>query len=420
VNAKAVKNVLLAASATALAWLALAVRRGHKGQRAIPERDSMSPRTRPATPNTAAGAGARDSAVSKAGGPPDRLQRRRLLVAGLIGSFGVTVVSAIFISAFIGGLHNPGPRSVPIGLVGSHAEASKLSSMLGHRAPGDFTVGRYKTEGAARSAIHGRTIDAALVPGTSVQHLLVASAVSASETSAIIKTFSTAAAHAHLHLAVQNIRPLHSGDPEGLSMEFFVIALLAPSLVVGNQLISRIGPRLSMFWHMGVIAVYAIIVAAVATAIADAAIGALTGAPWAIFGVGALLAFAVALTGAAAYRWAGGIGYLVVFLLFIPVGISSSGSTLGPRMITQWYADLGRALPPGAAQETVRNVTYFSGNAITDPLLILSAWALAGLLALTMAALLHPPVPGQHEQKPDATVSSTATTASQHDTSVTV
>src|SRR5262249_9218208 len=139
-----------------------------------------------------------------------------------------------------------------------------------------------------------------------------------------------------------------------------------------------------------ILAGYAIVVAAVATAIADAGIGALTGAPWAIFGVGSLLAFAVAAMGAAAARWGGVIAYVLVMLLVIPVGISSSGSVLGPRMITPWYADLGKALPPGATQETVRNVTYFSGNAITGPLLILSAWALVSLIAMAMAAFLHP------------------------------
>jgi hypothetical protein len=146
------------------------------------------------------------------------------------------------------------------------------------------------------------------------------------------------------------------------------------------------------------IAVYALIVAGVATAIADAGIGALTGAPWAIYGVGVLLAFAAAAMAAAATRWAGRLAFLVILLLFIPVGISSSGSTLGPRMITPWYADLGQALLPGAAQPTVRNVTYFSGNAIIGPMLILSAWALAAIIALALAALLHPPVPGQRNR----------------------
>lgn len=355
--------------------------------------------------------GAKATAVATSGSPHER---RRLLAGALIGALGVTVVSAIFIVSFIGGLHAPGPRSVPIGVVGSPALASRAGTALAHQVPGAFTVTSYPTATAARSAINGRSIDAALVPGPAVQHLLVATAVSPGETQAIIKTFSAGAAKAHVPLTVQNIRPLHSGDPDGLSQVFFVVALLAPSLAFGNQLISRIGPRLSDLWHLAMIAVYAVIIAAVATAIADAWIGALTGAPWAIFGIGALLAFAAAVMSAAATRWVGGIGYLVVLLLFVPVGISSSGTTLGPRMITPWYADLGKALPPGTAQPAIRNVTYFSGNAILNPLLVLSAWALAGVIAMALAAVLHPPVrqPGQKPASEGASVTpQTASTA---------
>jgi len=331
----------------------------------------------------------------------DRHERRRTLVGGLIGALFVTIISAIFVICFIGGLHSPGPRSVPVGLVGSPALSSRASSAVGRQAPGAFTFSSYPSEAAARAAITRRTIDAALVPGLTAEHLLVATAVSPAETNAIIKGFSAAASRAHVPLTVQNIRPLHSSDPEGLSQVFFVVALLAPSLAFGNQLINRIGPRLNEFWHLAIITVYALIISAVATAIADGVIGALTGAPWAIFGVGALLAFAAAVMSAAATRWAGGIGYLVVLLLFVPVGISSSGTTLGPHMITQWYADLGKALPPGTAQPVVRNVTYFNSNAILDPLLVLSAWALAGVIALALAAFLHPPTrqPGQNPQQ---------------------
>ncbi|MGB6455926.1 MAG: hypothetical protein WBH47_15745 [Streptosporangiaceae bacterium] len=353
------------------------------------------------------GATATNPAVSA-----DRQERRRITAAALMSALGVTLVSAVFIVSFIGGLHTPGLRSVPVGLVSSPAQASRLSAALSHQAPRAFVVRSYPSETAARTGIGRRSIDAALVPGATVQHLLVASAVSEAETNAIIKAFEAGAANAHASLTVQDIRPLHSGDPQGLAQVFFVTALLAPSLVFGNTLISRIGTRLNEFRHLVMIAVYAVIVAAVATAIADAGIGALTGAPWGVFGIGVLLAFAAAVMGAATTRWAGGLGYVVVLLLFVPVGISSSGSTLGPRMITPWYADLGRAFLPGAAQPAVRNVTYFNSNAVIDPLLILSAWALAGVIALALAAVLHPPPPGKARRHPEAATSTVPATAS--------
>jgi hypothetical protein len=41
----------------------------------------------------------------------------------LIGGLFVTAVSVVFIASFIGALHNPGPRSVPLAFAGSQALA---------------------------------------------------------------------------------------------------------------------------------------------------------------------------------------------------------------------------------------------------------------------------------------------------------
>jgi hypothetical protein len=199
---------------------------------------------------TAAGPGPYPSASSRG-----QLERRRDLAAGLIGALVMTILSLIFVASFIGALHNPGPRSAPVGVVGPPAAAAALGRSLGHAVPGGFVVTSYPTEAAARAAIGRRTIDAALVPGPHGEHLLVAEAVSASLTNVIIKVFTTGAARAHIPPAVTNIRPLHASDPEGLSQTFFVTALLAPSFTFGNQLIRRIAPRLGPHWHLVLIAV---------------------------------------------------------------------------------------------------------------------------------------------------------------------
>lgn len=356
----------------------------------------------------AAGEGHPDPGVQRdapAPGPPrsaaprGRPARRRNVAATLLGAIGATVVSLVFIVSFIGALHSPGPRSVPIGIAGPPAGASALGSALDRQAPGGYVVTSYPTEAAARSAISGRDIDAAVITGARVPLLLVATAVGEAVTDAAIKDVHAAARAAGLNLAVRNIRPLPASDPEGISQVFFVTALLAPSLVFANLLVNRFGKGLHPVGQVAAAAVYAAIVAAVATAFADPVIGALTGAPWGLFGIGTLLAFAAAVTAAAAARWAGGLGYLVIFLLFIPVGIASSGTTLGPDMITPWYADLGKALPAGSALPAVQNTVYFNGSDITTPLLILSAWAVAGALSLALVAIFRPPLPGQRAQR---------------------
>src|SRR5215467_2517153 len=65
------------------------------------------------------GATASRSVASPRGGPSQpRPERRRNLAAGLVGAFVVTLLSLIFVASFTGALHNPGPRSAPVGIVG--------------------------------------------------------------------------------------------------------------------------------------------------------------------------------------------------------------------------------------------------------------------------------------------------------------
>src|SRR5215813_7616937 len=88
-----------------------------------------------------------------------RAKERKARAAALIGAVVVTLVSVAFICSFMGALHKPGPRSVPLGIVGTSSQASALSAALGHQAPGGFTVASYPTQAAASSAITGRSID---------------------------------------------------------------------------------------------------------------------------------------------------------------------------------------------------------------------------------------------------------------------
>lgn len=350
------------------------------------------------------GAAAATPAASASQGRPER---RRNIAAGLIGAIAATLLSLVFILTFLWALHAPGPRAVPVGVADSPAQVSAVSSALDHQAPGGFNVIGYPSEPAARNAILTRVVDAALVPGPSAPLLLTASAAGPAVTSATVKAFQGAIA-ASTPFTVQDIRPLPPNDPDSLSQVFVVVALLTPSLVFGRQLVTRIRPAVSPLLQVPMIAVYAAIVGAVTTVLADPVIGALTGAPWGLFGIGTLLAFAAAVVSAAAARWASSAGYLVITLLFIAIGIPSSGVTLGPNMITAWYADLGKALPPGTAMPAIKNTVYFSGSNITAPLLILSAWALAGILAMVMAAILHPPLRGQGSAPADRAGDATA------------
>ncbi|HEY7177279.1 MAG TPA: hypothetical protein VH442_20375, partial [Micromonosporaceae bacterium] len=254
--------------------------------------------------------------------------------------------------------------------------------------PGHFVVKPYPNAVAARNAIIDRHVDAALLPVAG--QLVVSTGAGDALANSTARVFESAATSAGVNLGVINIRPLHTSDPQGLAQVLYVIVLFVPSMVFGYLLVRLISPRLNALVQLAILAVYAAIVSAVATAIADAGISALTGQPWGLFGIGTLIAFTAAVVGAAAARWFGRIGFTLFFLLLVAVGISASGLTLGPRMISSWYADLGKALPPGSGMRAVQNTTYFSGNQIITPLLVMSAWALGGMILMALAAFIHP------------------------------
>ena len=54
-------------------------------------------------------------------------------------------------------------------------------------------------------------------------------------------------------------------------------------------------------------------------------------------------------------------------------------------MLPDFWRQIGQLLPPGASGSSIRNISYFHGNAITSPLLVLSAFVLAGTGAVILA-----------------------------------
>ncbi len=83
-------------------------------------------------PGRAGAAGAQPAAQAS---PRARPVWRRPLAASLLGALGVTVISLVFIISFVGALHNPGPRSVPVGIVGTQTQASIFHKALDQQHP---------------------------------------------------------------------------------------------------------------------------------------------------------------------------------------------------------------------------------------------------------------------------------------------
>jgi hypothetical protein len=64
--------------------------------------------------------------------------------------------------------------------------------------------------------------------------------------------------------------------------------------------------------------------------------------------------------------------------MFLVIGNPASGGSSAPELLPGFWRELSQLLPPGAATTAMRDVVYFHGHGMTQALIVLSAYAIAG------------------------------------------
>jgi hypothetical protein len=114
-------------------------------------------------------------------------------------------------------------------------------------------------------------------------------------------------------------------------------------------------------------------------------IGVMPGNFLALAAVVALGVFALASASAAVIRWLGQPGIMLSFLVFLMLGNPASGAASAPELLPDPWREGGQLLPAGAGATGLRNVAYFDGAALAQPLAVLVAFAAAGALLLRLS-----------------------------------
>lgn len=73
-----------------------------------------------------------------------------------------------------------------------------------------------------------------------------------------------------------------------------------------------------------------------------------------------------------------GLGIAAVILILL--GNPLSGLSSAPEMLPAGWGSFGQLLPPGATGTLLRNIAFFDGNAIMQPVIVLLAYVAVGLL----------------------------------------
>ncbi|MER6406291.1 DUF3533 domain-containing protein [Streptomyces viridosporus] len=318
---------------------------------------------------------------------------------------GVIVLQLLFIASYVGALHHPKLRDAPFGVVAPPAVAERAVTRL-ERLPGSPLAPRaVADEATARRQITDREIDGALIvnPAGGGDTLLVASGggtVLATTLESLISRLEEAEGRT---VRTVDVAPASRQDFDGLSSFYVVVGWCVGGYLCASILAISAGarpadPRRAAI-RIGAMALVSLVGGLGGAVIVGPVLGALPGSVAALWGLGALVTFAVGVATLALQGLFGIVGIGLAILLVVIAGNPSAGGAFPLPMLPPFWAAIGPALPPGAGTWTARSIAYFEGNAVLGPLLVLSAWALAGIVVTMLSAVAYR---GRHGAEPPA------------------
>jgi hypothetical protein len=308
---------------------------------------------------------------------------------------GVLALQLLFIASYVGALHDPKPSDVPFGVVAPGAAAERTADSLG-ALPGDPLDPRVlPDEAEARRQIREREIDGALVvdPAGRTDTLLVASGGGTVLASALERIATEVERPQQRTVRTVDVAPASPDDFDGLSAFYLVVGWCVGGYLLASILAISAGSRpantLRAVIRLAVLALSAVLGGLGGAIIVGPVLGALPGSVAALWGLGALVVFAVGAITLALQALTGIVGIGLAVLLIVIAGNPSAGGAFPSPMLPDFWRAIGPALPPGAGTWAARSIAYFQGNAVSGALQVLSIWAVLGTVVTLVVSSLR-------------------------------
>ncbi|MFE4634383.1 DUF3533 domain-containing protein [Streptomyces sp. NPDC056773] len=327
---------------------------------------------------------------------------------------GVLALQLAFITSYIGAFHHPKPSEIPIAVAAPAAPVAERTAQQLSALPGKPIDPRaVPDEATALRQIQNRDVDGALIvdPAGRTDKLLVASGAGASLSQAVEEIVGRVEKAQGRTVTVVDVVPVAAGDGRGLSSFYLVVGWCVGGYLCAAILAISAGARPANIHRavirLGVLLAYSLAAGLLGSVIADPVLGALPGSIWGLWGLGTLVVFAVGAITLAFQGLAGVVGIGLAILLVVVFGNPSAGGAYPYPLLPPFWKAIGPWLPPGAGTYAARSITYFKGNDLTGPLLVLSGWAVLGSVVTMVCAAgrrgkAGPPVGSGLPEEPDA------------------
>jgi hypothetical protein len=290
--------------------------------------------------------------------------------------FALAAAVAVILLAFSWPNVTAAAKDLPVAIVGPSAQVQQLENAIEKQSPGAIKFRTADSRDDAITLIKSRTVYGAIVLAQKPEVLTATAA------SPVVSQLLSAAA-AQLQGEVTDVVPLASTDPRGAGLASAAFPLVIGGLLGGiatSLIIVGVWRRLAALLVYGVVGGFGL------TGILQAWFGALQGGYLVnTIAVGlTLLAVSATVVGLVSILGRPGIGVSAVIFILIANPISAAAIPL-EFLVAPWGA-VGQWFPPGAAATLLRDLSYFPAANLAFAWLVLTGWAVAGLL---LAAVGH-------------------------------
>ncbi|MFE5209983.1 DUF3533 domain-containing protein [Streptomyces sp. NPDC056600] len=307
---------------------------------------------------------------------------------------GVLALGVLFIASYAGAFHEPKPRDIAFGVVTPPGGGDRLVRQLDALPGSPLDARPLASAEEARQQIEDRKIYGALVAGPgAADRLLVASGGGAPVTDALEEVVGQAEARQGRQVRTVDLVPVERGDARGLSSFYLIVGWCVGGYLCAAILAVSYGARPANLRRAVIrlltLAVYSVLLGLLGAVVIGPVLGAMPGSTVGLWWLGALVVFA---TGAVTFAFQGALGVIgigLTVLVVVIAGNPSAGGAYPYPLLPPFWRDIGPALIPGAGTWTARSIGYFGGRAITGPLLVLGAWALAGTVLTLLFSVLR-------------------------------
>ncbi|MCX4474346.1 hypothetical protein OOK41_29240 [Micromonospora sp. NBC_01655] len=306
---------------------------------------------------------------------------------------GTLALASAFIAAYVGALHQPTPRDVPVGVaLGDQRARAVLAAVRG--ATDTIRPVEYDDPEAADDGLTAREVYAVLssAPGGGLR-LTTASASAPAATELVDQVLGQAARQANLPLQVTDEVPVEGSDPRGLVPFYLAVGYVLGGYLASTALGLKTGTTPRSLRRAGLriaaLAAYAVVLGVVGATIVGPVLDVWDHDVPALAAAGALAVFAAAMVAAAVQGWLGLLGTGLVILLLVVLGNPGSGGVYAPEFLPGWLRGMHRWNVPGLTTDLIKSAVYFDRRSTGWPVGGLVLWTALGVVGLLTATLVR-------------------------------